>query len=245
VESEFTRHCRSRAEGTFKWIFKVTKNGGLAADKSHDRCGLMDFLVLANPQLRRTLYKLYSPIIVKLQLYFFCKSGDSNQGTLSQLVRTLAAQLVPEIPTARSHLQTLKEKDFKISDPDSWFLHQNLIRDSLKGSNKEIFIIIDGLDECSIESQQADLEALLPSLSSLGVKLLVSSRITAEISSGLSNAQKRELTYEDSQGDIKLYISHCVAESKSLEKGFQILGMNPSKFLSEKSRGNSSGLGTR
>lgn len=244
VESELARHCRNRTNGTFEWIFDVTEFKEWRLGGSRPQARSRSLWLNGLPGVGKSTIAAY--IIQALQthhrqasvLYFFCKSGDSNLDTLPRLVRTLAAQLVPKIPTARYHLETLKENDFKISTPDSVFLYQNLIRDSLKGWNKEIFIVLDGLDECSIESQQADLEALLTNMSSLDVRLLVSSRITAEISSGLFNSQRRELTYEDSQNDIKLYISCCVAKSEGLEKGFQMLNLNPSKFLSGKARGN-------
>src|SRR5205085_6061981 len=74
--------------------------------------------------------------------------------------------------------------------------------------------------------------------SNLPLKLLVSSRVTAEISNGLSNATKRELTFDDSRDDIQLFVNHCVSKSKNLEKGFKALNINAPEFLSEKSKGN-------
>lgn len=121
---------------------------------------------------------------------------------------------------------------------DPLFLYQELFRDTIRYAAKEIFVILHGLDKCSTESQEADLESLLKILSNLPLKLLMSSRVTAEISNGMSNATKRELIFDDSRVDIQLYVNHCVSNSKNLEKGFKVLNINASQ-LSEKSKGNS------
>ena len=69
VESEFARHCRSRAEGTFEWIFKVAefKEWRLGSSSRQGSRSLWLNGLPANPRLRRTLYRLYKPIILKLR----------------------------------------------------------------------------------------------------------------------------------------------------------------------------------
>lgn len=243
VETEFARHCRSRVEGTLNWVFGTQEFKEWRLGTSEMRSSRSLWLN-GLPGVGKSTIAAYVVQALKAQnsdacvLYFFCKAGDSTLNTLSQIVRTLGAQLVPLLPTARAHLQKLQEKSFDVTKPDPLFLHQELFRDAIKDASKEIFVILDGLDECSTESQEADLESLLKSLSNLPLKLLVSSRVTAEISNGLSNATKRELTFDDSRDDIQLYVNHCVSKSKNLEKGFKALNINAPEFLSEKSKGN-------
>ncbi|KAK3391181.1 hypothetical protein B0H63DRAFT_508378 [Podospora didyma] len=209
VETEFARHCRRRVEGVGKSTIAAYVVQALKAQHP-DAC----------------------------VLYFFCKAGGATLNTLSQLVRTLTAQLVPNLESAREHLCERKEKGLDPTKPDALFLYQELFRDALNGCKNEIFVILDGLDECSAEGQMDDVAELLRSMSSLPLKLLVSSRVTSEITKGLSSAAKKELTYDESRGDIQLYVSHIVSEKKSLERGFKSLNIDAAEFLSEKSNGN-------
>jgi tetratricopeptide (TPR) repeat protein len=242
VEAEFSQNCRNRADGTFEWVFEIEEFKNWRLGESTDT----RFLWLNGlPGVGKSTIAAYIVQILRAQhvqsstLYFSCKSGDSNLDNLSQIIRTLAVPLIQDIPSARDHIMTLKEKGFKITTNDPVFLFQNLIRDALKEVTREIFIVIDGLDECdSDEFADQKFESLLKGLSAINVKLLISSRVTAEISSGLHHARKREMTYEDSRCDIELYVNHCVKGSRNLEKGFKALGINPSEFLSEKSKGN-------
>ena len=242
VEAEFSRHSRSRVKGTLNWVFDVPEfkswrvGGGLGerAPRSLWLTGL--------PGVGKSTIAAYVIQALRAQhpdaavLYFFCKAGDDALSSLPKLIRSLAAQLVDGLPMAREYLQKLQGRSFDVVKPDPVFLCQSLLRDTLRGNDKDVFVILDGLDECGGDGEQ--LELVLKSLTDLSIKLLVSSRVTGEISSGLSASVRRELSYDDSQGDIELYIDHAVGQSRSLQNGFKALGVTPATFLSEKSGGN-------
>jgi hypothetical protein len=236
VETEFTRHCRSRVEGTLNWVFDAQEFKEWRIGTSENRSSRSLWLN-GLPGVGKSTIAAYVMQALKAQnpdacvLYFFCKTGDFSLNTMLQIVRTLGAQLVPPLLTARAHLQKLQENSFDVTKPDPLFLHQELFRDAIKDAANEIFVILDGLDECSTESQEVDFESLLDSLSNLPLKLLVSSRVTAEFSNAWSNATKRELTFDDSRDDIQLYVSDCLPKFKNLEKVFKVLNHQRSRIL--------------
>ncbi|KAJ9132244.1 Tetratricopeptide-like helical [Pleurostoma richardsiae] len=242
VEAEFSRHCDSRVDGTLTWVFDMPefRDWRLAG---RDESVSSSLWLSGLPGVGKSTTAAYIVQALKAQhpdatvLYFFCNAGDAKLDNLHQLVRTLAAQLVSDVPEARYHMQDLKEKDFDVTKPDAIFLYQKLFRDPLQGTKKDTFVILDGLDECS-PGDEDGMEKLLTSLSSLSLKLLVTSRITCEISSGLSLGTRRDIGYEDSRADLQLYIAHCLSRSKTLQKGFEKLDLNASEFLTEKSQGN-------
>lgn len=170
------------------------------------------------------------------------KAGDPSLSSITQLIRTLATQLLLAVPAAQVKLQKLKDGDFDESESPQ-YLFQQLITNSLTGVTQEVFVIIDGLDECESNgttgSQYDDgVESLLESLRKLDIRLLLSSRPTPGISRAMLHSETRPLIYEDSRDDIRSFVNLRVSKSNNLEKGFQSLGKDPGEFLAEKSQGN-------
>jgi tetratricopeptide (TPR) repeat protein len=244
TEAELARHCRSRVEGTLSWVFELPELRQWRLGASAEGKAPRSLWLSGLPGVGKSTIAAYVIQALKAQhpeaavAYFFCKASDAMLGKLPQLIRTLASQLAQDLPTARSHLQVQQSKSFNVEQSDPLFLYQSLVRDALQSVDKEVFIVLDGLDECSTEEQEADLQAILESLACLRVKLLVTSRVTGEISSALEASDKKELSYDDSKGDIELYIKDAVAKSRILEKGFKALEIDPPRFLTEKSGGN-------
>lgn len=251
VEQEFARHCRNRVPGTLKWVFDTPEFKAWRCGEDDQRQASNTALWLSGlPGVGKSTIAAYVVQALRAQhpdaciLYFFCKSGDAALNSLPQLVRTLAAQLAPVSPSAREHFQNLQSKDFDVAKSDDpLFLLQKLLRDPIceadDAKKRETFVVLDGLDECSTKLQSADLESLLKAISSIpSLKLLVSSRVTAQISNGLSHTTKKDLSLNESRNDIELYVNHRVDASKNLDRGFRALGIEAAEFLSAKSNGN-------
>src|SRR5204863_855323 len=133
-----------------------------------------------------------------------------------RIIRTLATQLVLDIPDARTRLQKLKDDEFKDLDSVPHML-QHLLKNSLAGVTQDVFIVIDGLDECDIGNapwggRTNAIENLLEGLTNLDAKLLVLSRPTPEISRTIIHSMKWALTYEDSREDIQGYVTMRVSQ---------------------------------
>jgi hypothetical protein len=247
AEKELLLNCQDRAYGTMKWVLQAEafKIWRLSDKRSRSTRSLW---LNGLPGVGKSTIAAYITQILQAQhpdsavLYFFCKAGDPSLDSVTQLIRTLASQMVQQIPAARSAIQKLKDDDFKDSGAVSFML-QKLIGDSLSGVVQDVFIVVDGLDECEgINKKDVDNETavkrLLSGLLGLDVKLLVSSRPTPEISRALSETKKREVTYDDSREDIQSYVSMRVTGSKTLENGFKSMSKAPSDFIAEKSQGN-------
>lgn len=246
VDAEYSHHCEDRAPGTLKWVLEAEefRDWRLSDRKiSENRSLWLNGL----PGVGKSTIAAYITQVLQTQypdaavLYFFCKSGDSSLDNVLQIIRTLAAQLLLAVPAARTRLQGLKDNSFSGSNSVTYML-QKLVRDSLAGILQDVFVIIDGFDECENNTDgrggENALERLLEGLLNTDVKLLVSSRPTPEISRAMAPAKKRDFTYEDSREDIQSYVTSCVSKSKILEKGFKTVEKDPAEFIAEKSQGN-------
>jgi hypothetical protein len=247
AEKELLRNSQNRADGTMEWILKAEE---LKTWRQSDKKSRSTRSLWLNglPGVGKSTIAAYLTQIIQAQhpdavvLYFFCKAGDPSLDNVVQLIRTLASQMVQQIPAARTAIQKLKDDGFKDSEAVGFML-QKLIGDSLSGLVQDVFIVVDGLDECEgINKRDKENESavkwLLSGLLGLDVKLLVSSRPTPEISRALLDTKKREITYEDSREDIQSYVTMRVSGSKTLENGFKSMSKNPSDFIAEKSQGN-------
>ena len=157
-----------------------------------------------------------------------------------RLIRTLAAQLAISKPTARNALQKLKDDNFNDSDSVPSMLQQ-LMRNSLTDTVQNVFIVLDGLDECdnnTAKDKDSAIKKLIEGPLALDVKLLISSRPSPEISHNLESVTKRAFTSNDSKEDIRSYVTMHVSKFRVLQKGFKSLAKDPSEFIAEKSQGN-------
>ncbi|KAG4444253.1 hypothetical protein IFR05_000228 [Cadophora sp. M221] len=246
VESEYCRHCEDRAPGTLEWVLEAEqfKDWRLSDRRSRENRALW---LNGLPGVGKSTIAAYITQVLKAQypdaavLYFFCKSGDPSLDNVIKIVRTLAAQLLLAVPAARVYLQTLKDDNYAVSESIKPIL-QMLVRDSLAGMLQDVFVIIDGYDECENTTDgrggDSPLELLLEGLLNSDVKLLLSSRPTPEIARTMSTATRRDFTYEDSRDDIQSYVSTCILKSKILEKGFKSMEKDPVQFIADKSQGN-------
>ncbi|KAF8244389.1 hypothetical protein K440DRAFT_663489 [Wilcoxina mikolae CBS 423.85] len=236
VDAQFSNNCELRAPGTLQWVLEESEftSWRLGESKSLWLNGL--------PGVGKSIITAYLIQVLKAQhpdsvvLYFFCKAGDSTLDNVDRVIRTLAMQLALVAPEAREKLQMLMEEGFQCENDDA-YAFSRLVKDTLAVVSRQVFVVIDGLDECFGGAAGA-ISTLLDVLQKLPVKLLVSSRPTPEISQAMGWGPKRALTFEDSRDDIKLYITMRVTKSKALQKGFFRLQKDPADFLSEKSQGN-------
>ena len=171
-------------------------------------------------------------------LYFFNKHSNLNLAHLSNIIKTFAYQLSQTVPAVRERLERVQKEGFYPNKVDNiQQLFHVLLLEVWPLVMKEVFIIIDGLDECN-SSPGCDLKEFLSLVMSLRkIRVLVISRRVPEIAAALSNFSK-EVGQRENSADISLFISHRVASSMKLSKGFMAAGLDPVKFLQARAKGN-------
>lgn len=98
-------------------------------------------------------------------VYFFCDSQDDRRGSASLILRGIIYQMLCRYPGLTMYLNSEYEKQREklFSSPNSiqtlWRIFHSIIRHS---DVQEIYIVIDALDECSIESLEILLVLLEP-----------------------------------------------------------------------------------
>ena len=89
---------------------------------------------------------------------------------------------------------------------------------------KEIYIVIDGLDERNNDSREELLEAFktLSSLPNGNIKVMIISRYSDDIATALSDYTKLFITTQDNQNDISMFVEreiNSAVQKKKLLRG--------------------------
>lgn len=162
----------------------------------------------------------------RLVYYYFDFSDAANQ-TLSALLRSLLFQLCMKMNSVPDALSVLyDESDRGRSNPSERSLAENLF--SALNSDKQTYIIIDGLDECPYDltgSERSRLSDLV--LSEIGkhpgnYQFLFTSRKEYDIEEAMKAVSKRtdlhivEIQTENVDSDVRLYVQTFVSGHKRI-----------------------------
>jgi hypothetical protein len=160
--------------------------------------------------------------------YFFCRSHQPGLTKARDIIRTLAYQYISGDCQARSVLEALRTQGFRIEDDlGVSFLFEKLLRDPVRLAQREIFIIMDGVDEADLtsldqtdRSERPEMRILLHCLTKLpSTRLLFLSRPTANISAIISTIVRPIGMAENGQ-DINAYGEKTIAKSDKLKTFF-------------------------
>jgi tetratricopeptide (TPR) repeat protein len=177
--------------------------------------------------------------------YFFCRSNQAGLTKARDIIRTLAYQCVLGDCQPRSVLEALRTQGFRISDDlGVSFLFEKLLRDPLRLTKKEIFIIVDGLDEADLttldetdRSERPEMRILLHCLTKLSsTRLLFLSRPAANISSTISTIVRPIGMAENGQ-DINAYVEKTIAKSDKLKMFFANEKIDPITYFGQYANG--------
>lgn len=178
--------------------------------------------------------------------YFFCRANTPCLMTARDIIRTLTYQCIEGDGNARSMLDELKRKDFEISDNVGvLFLFEKLLLEPLRRSQKDIYIVLDGLDEADISTVDkadrtnlAEMKILLSNLARLPSSrlLFVSRPQVANIIP--SNITKMIGKYQNQQ-DIDAYVREFIADPQNLylRSNFANEKIDPVKYFHNKANG--------
>jgi len=178
--------------------------------------------------------------------YFFCRSGQAGLTKAREIICTLAYQCVQEDEEAQSVLEALRSKDFKIDENVGiGFLFDKLLREPLLKTSKEVFIVLDGLDEadrtsldCTERRPVTEYEILLAHLGSLKTtRVLFISRPEANISRIIPHCITKQLGRDDNENDIDRYVRQKIEGSQRLRLHFANESIDPIQYFRDKANG--------
>ena len=178
--------------------------------------------------------------------YFFCRSGQAGLTKAREIICTLAYQCVQEDEQAQSVLEALRSKDFKIDENVGiGFLFDKLLREPLLKTSKEVFIVLDGLDEadrtsldCTERRPVTEYEILLAHLGTLKTeRVLFISRPEADISRIIPHCIIKQLGRDDNKNDIDRYVRQKIEGSQRLRLHFANESIDPIQYFRNKANG--------
>ncbi|KAF1836460.1 NACHT and WD domain protein [Decorospora gaudefroyi] len=120
--------------------------------------------------------------------YFFIRFGDQKKRTLGLLLRSIAYQIAQQLPDYLQKVLDLEDEamDFEAANPRTiWNRVFRSILFKLE-PRRPLYWVIDGLDEADDRKAMMRLLLDLP-MSSIPIRVLVASRETVEIATGLEN----------------------------------------------------------
>jgi len=177
-------------------------------------------------------------------LYFFCRNGESRLRDVRDIVTTLAYQLWRKFPE-RYDVESLSDGFFPERIKSPVLLAEHLLANQWP-SVPELFLVLDGIDECQDSSGDSnsdqtgdDIGGLLSFLLNLpNLRLLVTSRPNQAIATVLESYSVKEIGFENNKDDVDRYILHQVQRSSILSKAFSLVDINPVTYLGPLARGN-------
>jgi len=146
--------------------------------------------------------------------YFFIRFTSQEKRGTSMLLRSLACQLASSTPEYAQKIQQLQTAGTELKTADYRGLWQTLFKQALfqlSAVNKPVYLVIDGIDEADRPAQFIKLLGDLH-LTGLPIRILLVSRNTHEIASGLQKLAKqvdtKTIRIEGNPIDFRAYIDH-------------------------------------
>ena len=174
------------------------------------------------------LKTLYPTAIVG---YFFCRSGQKGLTKAQDIVRTLAYQCIQGDEDARGFLEALRSKAFNVDELIGLrYLTQRLIAEPLQQAEREVFIVLDGLDEADLDAEDAadrilpprEIHVLLQQLACLPrTRLLIISRPVAIVPKALPKIITRSVGQSENWKDIETYVIQTISKLDQSEDQFR------------------------
>lgn len=175
--------------------------------------------------------------------YFFCKTGENGLTKAGDIIRTLAYQFVIDDTVARKELDAVRSHGKLDANIGIGFLFEKLLEGLFTRSKKQVFIILDGLDESNWNDldkttfpPRSEVEIFLKYLCALPIRVLLISR--PDIFRITPKTVQKRLTQNVNTTDIETYILKTIEESEELKANFNAHpDIVPIKFLREKANG--------
>jgi len=148
-------------------------------------------------------------------LHFFCKDGSPATSTAAAIIANLIDQLVAELKSLFTILNTAREKNAKSTHCTDFATLWTIFLDMVRQFPTRIIVFVDALDECT--AQRSDFLNALTSLpAEVDVRFCVTSRNYPDIMKAFTECldiRTAEMTPED---DITRYLEDSVDKHEEL-----------------------------
>jgi len=230
VETQLLYFRNCRLQGTLEWATDMMEFKEWRLSDSKKLLWICGALGIGKTTMSAYLIDLlktrYSNSIVA---YFFCRSTQAELKQPGDIVRTLAFQCGKSDIAVRKEFNRLRGEKFPVSSAKIDYLTENLLRVPLSKSEKEIFFVLDGLDEANWEikdnldgRKRPAMETLVRRLSELpSVRVLFVSRSHTPLEEIIEGIPTKRIGESQNQHDIKKYIQHIVDKSPTFRQFFQ------------------------
>lgn len=147
-------------------------------------------------------------------VYFYCKESDPSRRSFNEIARSLIGQLLALNPAC---LDYLYERTLKSGErvPTSTYLCKDILK-SLTANHENLFVGIDGLDECEELERRHVLDLISGILNSSStqrnVRVFLTSRKEKDIGGSIGSAIRLEIKPHHLEQDIKYYVQVRVSE---------------------------------
>lgn len=246
VEDIRWNYVSQRIPGTLHWItkfpeFESWRTVGLES-------GSASLWLKGNPGIGKSMLSACMVEVLERAyptvLYFFCRNTDPKLRRIRDIITILAYQLSRRIPEVRHQLRSLQLDGVSPKKIKSnILLAGKLLQMPWPKTSPEVFILLDGLDECydfleHSASESADIEKFLSLLMTLpNSRILITSRPNQAIANVLSHSEK-EIGVNNNKEDIDLYIAYQVRTIKHLDRAFTRVNIDPVEYLGSRANGN-------
>ena len=178
-------------------------------------------------------------------MFFFGKSGKWERTKARVILRTLAYQYYLRGDQAtRSTLEGLRPEAFNIDSLPMRFLCEKLLLQPLEQANKDIYIILDGVDEADsvsmdfAEPDTRELDILITQLcAARKARVLFISRPEANIAKLVPGVIIKSIGQMENKGDIESYVAQTIAQSENLRNQFANAKVDPVEYFGENAKG--------
>lgn len=142
--------------------------------------------------------------------YWFFKHSDSQKRSLGNMLRALAHQMAVEDSGYRHALVGLAQSGIQVEKADAATVWRSIFAPKLHLFDREIFWVLDGLDESESSKIFFDLVSSIGSVPSSRIRVVIFSRSLPPIIQSVQRAKKRvtltELALTDNLKDIRLFL---------------------------------------
>jgi len=177
--------------------------------------------------------------------FFFCKRGRKELASVRNIIRTLAYQSIQNSAELGTILMKVKEelRCVEIDSVGVRFYFRELVQKPVENCTKDVFIIIDGVDEIDttqkdIDERATEMEVFLDSLCGLSsARIMLLSRPENTLSNLTENAIIRKVEYRSTPDDIRLYTNRIIDRSQTFARWFPHHFGDPVEYFVRKSNG--------
>lgn len=167
------------------------------------------------------------------------------------MIRALACQLSGLDENVLSRLEILKAQNFELDETKTGIrlLFQQLLEVPLSNMKRDIYIIVDGLDEvdteakdthdCSKDGAELEIDIFIRALAEIATtRLLFLSRPDTKFSAlSKQNSTIKTVGPSDNINDIEKYVTDVLANSTRLQDFFDLEEVEPVRFFLRKANG--------